>query len=672
MEELEVAINKAGDFIKINCIRVACIEKALSLIGMECHITGSRSEGVHVGESDTDILCIGIDIEAITKHTPGATHSLEVLLETESNKPGYGKLRVQQCNLEKDIHIMTYMQKPLKFLCNKIGNSYYLSNKKSIDATSIFAYHILPWSGGRLASVEINGPAKHVSVEMGKEQADIDILYAIPCRQITQEISKWRTRPRTLPRSDLVEEISLLPIFMVPVGHRLSSPKTQDFQWKFSFNLHERTLMRNLSGPQLICCNILKVLKYQLKENKSLYSGVAEDSMLKSYYFKTCFLWTLERIPEANWTTDNIIPNTILSLEYFIKCLQDKFCPHYFIPDNNLFEGKHVHMADTSQFQHFLVSLCDKDHPLWKVLVTKVIQMLNGMYMKKQAIIDAVSTCRNLLILSVKTEDVEKAIDELQNQNTVIESLPATEYDSDFKETMMKSLQHHIEILNGYQGNIAIDTQTDNLDFCTVKLKAATIHYKMGHLDNALKVTKMVIERNATNIMYFTGFTHVKDPTFNAKENCKKNWKTLMMDNIYYDLLFIPAEKKLCLPAIQLLLCEGRGVVMNPLVYAYYLQFCIMKENGSKVKEVKDLLYHLQSLVNLKEKAGFIFTDWEIVSFCFLQLGSFQESYQNLKIAISKRDSGNAHFWQLALLVHACLTHSHTMTPIDGSGKEAF
>ena len=720
--EIKVAEERAEKFIELNNTRINCSEIALSIIGMNCCITGSRSEGVHQNESDTDVLIYGNDIEFADEEKMSTANRLYVTVETTDKYPGYALLRVNEGDRGRDLELLQFLKQPMDILCNEVKGSHYLSTHKTISAMSIYAAFKLPWTGGTLTLEENSGPAKHVTVEMGNRKTDLDILYAIQSNVSARYMDQWKNRTRFWPSLPIVKEIIGLPVFVVPLSHPLCEEEIRDSQWKFSFNLQERFMMRSLNGAQIISCNLFKVLKQHLKQLEDTTNS-DQKVVLKSYYFKTCFLWTLEQIQESNWCEKNIVDNTISCVRYLTNCLRAKQCPHIFIPENNLFEGKDIISTDTSALENFLASICDKEHHLWKDLMTKVLLIHNKMYMQKQPMLNCVSTCRHILVQSVKNENVGEALHTLTKRYKMIDLLEIKNgnCDTDWKNSILQTLQSVIGTLqcimqkkvekSEEEKHVTIDTtidtyetiasteveyedrmcdfsednsrsitcatnlqnvkcknnQTDaiksevywkdllheasEMDFCSGKLKEATVQFWLKDLGKAKLVTSKVIERNAVDIMHHTGFNHVRDKTFNDAENSKKDWISLVQNHVNFDVFFIPAEISACPPAIQLQLCEGRGLTLNPLVYAFYLHYCIMQQENLHPTEVEKHLARWQTLLDNREKAGYSYIDWELIAFCYLQTGKYEAAFQNLLAASRLRDMGRAHHWLLGLVI---------------------
>ncbi|XP_052083682.1 uncharacterized protein LOC127721014 [Mytilus californianus] len=79
-------------------------------------------------------------------------------------------------------------------------------------------------------------------------------------------------------------------------------------------------------------------MKILLKDVISESPGCKD--LLCSYFFKTILFWLSEELPTSMWKKDNLIPCFMKCVKRLIYCVEQSMCPHYFIPENNLFENK--------------------------------------------------------------------------------------------------------------------------------------------------------------------------------------------------------------------------------------------------------------------------------------------------------------------------------------------
>ena len=121
--------------------------------------------------------------------------------------------------------------------------------------------------------------------------------------------------------------VSLVP--KLPKGLPLPN---RDIAWRYSFNNAEKVLF--LDSEPAIANNCRRPVLRVLKSLRVDYKWPG----LRSYHLKTVMLHEFESQSIYEWTNENFLPcllNALRRLEIF---LQNKKCPHYFLPGMNLFE----------------------------------------------------------------------------------------------------------------------------------------------------------------------------------------------------------------------------------------------------------------------------------------------------------------------------------------------
>ncbi|XP_053403334.1 uncharacterized protein LOC128546005 [Mercenaria mercenaria] len=115
--------------------------------------------------------------------------------------------------------------------------------------------------------------------------------------------------------------------FVVPTGHCLS--ETERLEWRISTSIAERCLMFNMNITQIRCYVVLKMIM------KTFLNGI-----VTSYQCKTVLMHLVEITNSQLWREENLISCIIMSLRLLQLCVFINNCPHYFIPENNLLDGR--------------------------------------------------------------------------------------------------------------------------------------------------------------------------------------------------------------------------------------------------------------------------------------------------------------------------------------------
>ena len=117
---------------------------------------------------------------------------------------------------------------------------------------------------------------------------------------------------------------------LVYVSHR--DHKHDIKQWRYSFSRAEVTLIRSWTPIQQLVYHLLRYFVKQTSEWKD------DDKVICTYHIKTLMLWACERKSPVWWELNCVIFICSKLLETLMKWIRKKTCPHYFIPDWNLFD----------------------------------------------------------------------------------------------------------------------------------------------------------------------------------------------------------------------------------------------------------------------------------------------------------------------------------------------
>ncbi|XP_052078288.1 uncharacterized protein LOC127716215 [Mytilus californianus] len=281
--------------------------------------SGSFGEGLEMRGSDIDIMFVLKRIEVnekIISHffNPKKTY---FSLKTEDTKPGFAML----CLISSPSHQMVDS-------CETYRMDNYLSN-------ALFKKRYL-----NEASPVEHGPC------VSDTDGLTDLAHCLHSKFWVKSASGWISRSNKLwPNESTKQIITNYGVLFVPIGDK-GSPH-EELEWRISFSVGEKLLIYTFSHTQLLCYALMKIL---LKDVINTNSKCKD--LLCSYYLKTIILWISEEVQPSVWTPDNLIPCFMRCFSRLIYCVQYQVCPHYFIPENNLFENKiggldRVNLIDT-------------------------------------------------------------------------------------------------------------------------------------------------------------------------------------------------------------------------------------------------------------------------------------------------------------------------------------
>ena len=183
-----------------------------------------------------------------------------------------------------------------------------------------------------LGVTEYHGPA--ATIEDSHFRRSVDNVTAVMCKTWPDCADEWLTRQRlhNWPSQEQIEKCKTLGCFFVQAGHPDSSEK--HFEWRISFSLQERLLVTDFNSVQLKCYVLLKMIK-----KEKVHATLGEKS-LTSYHFKTCMLYMIESTPAEFWVEDNLPACLYNILCKMLRWVETGECPNYFIPKENMFEGR--------------------------------------------------------------------------------------------------------------------------------------------------------------------------------------------------------------------------------------------------------------------------------------------------------------------------------------------
>src|SRR6218665_323960 len=162
----------------------------------------------------------------------------------------------------------------------------------------------------------------------------VDHVFSVVCPDWPSDADEWRTRKRNSgwPTRDIIDKIVHGGCYLVPKSHE--SKPDDDTCWRYSFSRAEFILLDSWNEVQKYIYHILRRLKSDVIEK----CGGQENTFLCTYYFKTLMMWACEEKPSHFWNGDRIEKAIEELLLQMIEWLIEKYCPNYFIRNNNMLD----------------------------------------------------------------------------------------------------------------------------------------------------------------------------------------------------------------------------------------------------------------------------------------------------------------------------------------------
>ncbi|VDI09974.1 Hypothetical predicted protein [Mytilus galloprovincialis] len=267
-------------------------------------VIGSKSEGLDMSGSDTDLLLNfdSIAYEKNDKHS-FSTGDLEYDSQMDNVPPGYVLLK--------------FTGRETSMSSNQFHEStHYLRNK--------FGYK-------ESFTKERHGPATMVTI-CGEE---LDGVVSVKSESWPRVAREWIHRKRCFgwPSGKMINAIVQSGCHIVPVG--CSSDHTNDKEWRLSFCIAEKELVKTFNHTQILVYGLLKII---LKEVISCHKNI--ETLICSYFLKTVLFWAIEESRRSFWVPNNIVLCFHLCFRRLIQFVVNENCPNYFVVRNNMFEGR--------------------------------------------------------------------------------------------------------------------------------------------------------------------------------------------------------------------------------------------------------------------------------------------------------------------------------------------
>ena len=287
---------------------------------LSTYICGSRFEGTSLADmrSDIDRIVVLEDLPVVTDISDAQQYNTCLLMVQNTDTPaGYVKLQLIINGNPQ------YMYTSGIVNCH-LPSEYQNDNRNRIIYT--LSHEEL------LSGTVVHGPAR--TEDETNIQVAMDHVFALRCQKWPACAAEWltRRRPYNWPSRELIDRFKTQGCFFVCVGHPLSDES--DKQWRMSFSLQERYLVSHFNSVQLKCYVLLKIIKKEI-----IFKAVGEKS-LTSYHCKTCMLYMIEHTTSEFWSTENFLICVCECLKEILEYVETGYCPNYFIPNENMFEGR--------------------------------------------------------------------------------------------------------------------------------------------------------------------------------------------------------------------------------------------------------------------------------------------------------------------------------------------
>ena len=296
--------------------------------------SGSKAEGLRFKSSDDDWMAIMRKIKVIPSYSYTAIYDSNttlLLMENEMTKPGFTLLRLIGESINRNISWST----------EHIRNGRYLSCKRWRELHTAF---------GMFSDKEFtHGPCASATIDT----FEYDLAFCLKCDIWPNNAYDCirRLNQSTWPSHATILSIVNDGVLFVPIGAKQSI--FENTEWRMSFSLAEKKLIHAMNHTQFLCYGLLKIfLKEAIEVNLEI------KGLLCSYFLKTALFWEITTTSNP-WNPSSLLScfwNCFRRLLQWISC---SYCPNYFVPQNNMFEGKIQGTNRNKLLQHLRTLYCE-------------------------------------------------------------------------------------------------------------------------------------------------------------------------------------------------------------------------------------------------------------------------------------------------------------------------
>ena len=140
-------------------------------------------------------------------------------------------------------------------------------------------------------------------------------------------------------------------VLFVPIGAKQSI--FENTEWRMSFPLAEKKLIHAMNHTQFLCYGLLKIF---LKQAIDISLNV--KGLLCSYFLKTALFREITTASKQ-WNPSSLIKCFWMCFQRLLQWINCSYCPNFFVPQNNMFEGKTEGTNRDKLLQHLRILYCE-------------------------------------------------------------------------------------------------------------------------------------------------------------------------------------------------------------------------------------------------------------------------------------------------------------------------
>lgn len=564
--------------------------------------SGSFGEGIEMKGSDLDVMLVMKEVEIHENESihinPNISH---FKMETEDTHPGFTKLRLIHSH-DRDVFEN----------CIMVGRDHFFSNFLNKQR---FACKSFP---------TIHGPC------ISDKGGYWDFAMCLRCTSWITSAFMWISRSNnSWPGYDVKQYVVKHGVLYVPIG--MKGSEHEDLEWRISFSVAEKLLIYTFSHTQLLCYALLKILLKDVIE-----SDLDCKELLCSYYMKTIMLWISEELPISIWKPTNLISCYKKCFRRLVYYIENSMCPHYFIPEYNLFENKingdarKVLLRKLNGYGWQCIFFSDQIPSFHEINIEARVNFVHTDKTVLSTLMNRANDERPTLLSLILKKVIGKVLTLSCSKIKRLYICYMSRFCSRSNELL--SCDHSCnnkDTYKRYNNYICTLLLNTHHDAASGWLALASFFYKTKQNNTAVDILQYCFEKCTTAELYLSKiFSGVPDELLYLKVSKKMTilqfWKILLLAKVHFirDSGIIPDE----------LQCEIKmgDFGIPPLVFAHFLRFLChhrRKNNRQCCDALRDLELTIQesSMVPNIELKAF---SYNILGVSFVLFGDIQKARQ--------------------------------------------
>ncbi|XP_029452721.1 cyclic GMP-AMP synthase [Rhinatrema bivittatum] len=287
--------------------------------------TGSYYEGVKISKPNEFDIMLKLPFENVQ------------LQEFDYNGGAFYYVKLKKAPRRDDFH--TYLDE----------NGYLLSSRMLSELRKIIKEEISEKKMNVSVERKKPGcPAVTLLVKGQNPPISVDIVLALEVQQKWPSNTNDGLKIKGWLGSKVREDFTSQPFYLVP--KQAKHGKTATETWRISFSHIEKQMLNN-HGHGQTCCELnapkccrkfcLRLMKHLL-QNLQQKNGKNLDKFCSYHLKTTLFHACVSRPNDEQWQLNDLDDCFDMLLGDFEKHLQEKYLPHFFIPNFNLFDSREI------------------------------------------------------------------------------------------------------------------------------------------------------------------------------------------------------------------------------------------------------------------------------------------------------------------------------------------